>query len=194
MRAKDSRSLPSERYHADNILPESGNRTIAGFTPAASHNLKKSARFISRVPLIQLRIVDSACSILPAIVFAETPRALHSRRNRAPQSAKGDFFSTLEAYSTLRLRRDSVRIDSGPWMCDTYCIMAKPKRALREFRKSKDLTAAEVAKKLGIAESTLRSYENGTREIDGDTAVLIESRLGIPREDIRADLFRREAA
>jgi len=72
--------------------------------------------------------------------------------------------------------------------------MAKPKTALREYRAQKDLSAEEVARKLGIAESTLRSYENGNREIDGDTAVLIESRLGIPREDIRPDLFKREAA
>ena len=72
--------------------------------------------------------------------------------------------------------------------------MAKPKTALREYRAQKDLSAEEVARKLGIAESTLRSYENGNREIDGDTAVLIEDRLGIPREDIRPDLFKREAA
>lgn len=72
--------------------------------------------------------------------------------------------------------------------------MAKPKHALRDYRKANELSAAEVAKKLGVAESTLRSYENGTREVDGDTAVLIENRLGIPREDIRSDLFRREAA
>ena len=72
--------------------------------------------------------------------------------------------------------------------------MAKPKTALRGYRAQKDLSAEEVARKLGIAESTLRSYENGNREIDGDTAVLIEDRLGIPREDIRPDLFKREAA
>lgn len=69
--------------------------------------------------------------------------------------------------------------------------MASPKGALRSYRIKKNLSAEAVAKKLGIAPSTLRSYENGNREIDGDFAVHIERVLGIDRVLIRADLFRR---
>lgn len=55
------------------------------------------------------------------------------------------------------------------------------------------LTADVVAGKLGIAPSTLRSYENGNREVDGDFAVRIEKVLGIDRVLIRPDLFRQRA-
>lgn len=72
--------------------------------------------------------------------------------------------------------------------------MAKPKAALREFREKNGLSAEDVGRKIGCAESTWRSYENGNREVDAETAIKIEEVLGIPREDIRADLFRREAA
>jgi hypothetical protein len=41
---------------------------------------------------------------------------------------------------------------------------------------------------------TWRSFENGHREVDGDTAVLIEKKLGIDRAQVRADLFERAAA
>lgn len=72
--------------------------------------------------------------------------------------------------------------------------MATPKGALRAFRISNGFTPSEMAKKLGIAESTLRSYENGHREIDGDFAVHIEAVLGLDRMLIRPDLFRRREA
>lgn len=69
--------------------------------------------------------------------------------------------------------------------------MSSPKGALRSYRTKNNLSAAEVAKTLGIAESTLRSYENGNRQIDGDFAVKVEKLLGIDRVLIRPDLFRR---
>lgn len=71
--------------------------------------------------------------------------------------------------------------------------MAKPKKALRDYRKKHDLSAAEAAEKVGIAESTWRSYENGNREIDAEVAVHFEKAIKIPREDIRPDLFERPA-
>jgi ribosome-binding protein aMBF1 (putative translation factor) len=55
------------------------------------------------------------------------------------------------------------------------------------------LSANVVAGKLGIATSTLRSYENGNREVDGDLAVKIEKTLGIDRVLLRPDLFRQRA-
>ena len=78
---------------------------------------------------------------------------------------------------------DTLRVD-----------MAKPKAALREYRERHSLTCEEAGRKVGIAESTWRSYENGNREVDGDMAVKIEAGLGVPREVIRPDLFKREAA
>jgi predicted transcriptional regulator len=68
--------------------------------------------------------------------------------------------------------------------------MASPKGALRSYRVKNKLSAGVVAEKLGIATSTLRSYENGNREVDGDLAVKIEKTLGIDRVLIRPDLFR----
>ena len=70
--------------------------------------------------------------------------------------------------------------------------MATPKEALRAYRTKNSLSAEKVAKKLGIAASTLRSYENGHREIDGDFAVTIEKLLGIDRDLLRPDLFSRQ--
>lgn len=69
--------------------------------------------------------------------------------------------------------------------------MASPKGALRSYRTKKGLSANEVAAQLGIAASTLRSYENGNREVGGDLAVKIEKKLGIDRVLIRPDLFRK---
>ncbi len=60
---------------------------------------------------------------------------------------------------------------------------------LRAYRLEKHLAPKIVAKKLGIARSTLRSFENGHRAIDADWAIQIERTLGIPRENLRPDLF-----
>jgi transcriptional regulator with XRE-family HTH domain len=71
---------------------------------------------------------------------------------------------------------------------------ASPKAVLREYRQANKLTADQVGRKIGVAGSTWRSFENGHREVDGDTAVLIEKKLGIDRAEVRADLFERRAA
>jgi transcriptional regulator with XRE-family HTH domain len=70
--------------------------------------------------------------------------------------------------------------------------MATIKHSLRNFRVNHGRSSKDIAKTLGIAESTLRSYENGSREISGDLAKKIEEKLGIDRADLRPDLFRRE--
>lgn len=66
----------------------------------------------------------------------------------------------------------------------------KPKLFLRAHWQNQGLTTAGAAKKLRIAESTLRSYENGNREVSADMAVKMEKALGIRREMIRPELFR----
>jgi transcriptional regulator with XRE-family HTH domain len=65
--------------------------------------------------------------------------------------------------------------------------------ALRSYRKKNRLTAREAGAKINAAATTWRSYENGHREVDGDTAVLIEKKCGVDRILIRPDLFRRAA-
>jgi hypothetical protein len=40
-----------------------------------------------------------------------------------------------------------------------------------------------------MAEATLRSYENGNRVISAETAIDIETRIGIPRAALRSDLW-----
>jgi transcriptional regulator with XRE-family HTH domain len=65
---------------------------------------------------------------------------------------------------------------------------------LREYRQEHGLTCDELGKKLGLAGSTVRSYENGHRIIDGDTAVMIEGRIGVSRAKLRSDLWGAEAA
>lgn len=68
--------------------------------------------------------------------------------------------------------------------------MASKKGALRAYRKSNNLKAQEIAAKLGVAASTLRSWENGTREMSAEFAVQCERLFGINRVSLRPDLFR----
>lgn len=69
-----------------------------------------------------------------------------------------------------------------------------PKPALREYREKNGLSADDAGAKIGVKGVTWRSYENGNREVDGDTAVLIEEKCGIGRARIRPDLFEKLAA
>lgn len=68
--------------------------------------------------------------------------------------------------------------------------MATPKGPLRAYRKNKGMSLGEVAEKLGVASSTLRSWENGNRELPAEMAVTIERLFGIKRVMLRPDLFR----
>lgn len=64
------------------------------------------------------------------------------------------------------------------------------KSALRRYRIENGLTPQALARKLRIAMSTLRSYENGSRVVPAEFAVnVVEKRLGIHRAEIRPDLF-----
>lgn len=77
---------------------------------------------------------------------------------------------------------------------DTIRIMATPKGPIRAYRRAHNLRAEELAAKLGVAASTLRSWENGTRELPPDMAVKVERLCGIDRILTRPDIFRRKAA
>jgi len=69
----------------------------------------------------------------------------------------------------------------------------KPKRFLRAHWKQKGLKRSEVAHRLGVHEATVRSHENGNREVSAEMAVRYEEEFGIPREVVRPDIFRRKA-
>lgn len=71
--------------------------------------------------------------------------------------------------------------------------MKKP-NALRAYRRTRQLPADEIADRLGIHESTLRSYENGHRRITAEMSIKIERCLGIDRVLTRPDLFRKREA
>lgn len=77
-----------------------------------------------------------------------------------------------------------------------YVRMRKPYAILREYRLMLDQSPEAFAKRLGIAESTLRSLENGTRRITPERAVEIEKALNgaIPRERLLPEVFGRQAA
>lgn len=62
--------------------------------------------------------------------------------------------------------------------------MAKHDHPLRKYRKERGLDCDELGKQLGLAGSTVRSYENGNREIDPEMAVHIEKKIGIPRREL----------
>jgi len=61
---------------------------------------------------------------------------------------------------------------------------------LRRYRLKKKLTTKELALQLKLAESTVRSLENGTRQFTAEQAVRIEGILSIPRAEMRPDIFR----
>lgn len=60
---------------------------------------------------------------------------------------------------------------------------------IRRYRAAEGLTAECVASWFGLSEVTLRSYENGARKIPPEFAVAFEARTGVPRHELRPDIF-----
>lgn len=61
---------------------------------------------------------------------------------------------------------------------------------LRRYRLKKQISTKQLACFLGLAESTVRSLENGTRKFTAEQAVHIETKTGeVKRRDLRPDLF-----
>jgi transcriptional regulator with XRE-family HTH domain len=65
----------------------------------------------------------------------------------------------------------------------------KPHAKIRAYRLAHKVSTAELAKRLDIAESTLRSIENGTRKVTVELAPAIERETGVPRADFFPELF-----
>ena len=51
------------------------------------------------------------------------------------------------------------------------------------------ISTDEIAKQLGVAASTLRSWENGNRQLSAEMAVKVEKLFGIARASLRPDVF-----
>ncbi len=82
------------------------------------------------------------------------------------------------------------RVLHGTVVSDTVCIaMETHSSPIRKYRTAQGLTAESVASWFGLSEVTLRSYENGARKIPPEFAVAFEARTGVPRHELRPDLF-----
>lgn len=65
---------------------------------------------------------------------------------------------------------------------------------LTEYCERNQISQVELAGRLGFPEPTTRAIVNGSRPITAERAITIETKLGIPRETLRPDLFVRRAA
>jgi len=65
----------------------------------------------------------------------------------------------------------------------------KAHKRIRAYRESNGISAADMARRLEIAESTLRSIENGNRPVTPEMAVKIEEVIGISRSEFHPKLF-----
>lgn len=59
---------------------------------------------------------------------------------------------------------------------------------LRRYRDSEDITLEELGRRLGVTKSTAWKLERRER-IDADLAVEIEQKIGVPRTELRPDLW-----
>lgn len=71
-----------------------------------------------------------------------------------------------------------------------WVAMANP---LKTYRSKTRQSQQDVADKLGVSRQMVSFLENGEREYTADMSVLIEKKLGIPREKFRPDLFEMAA-
>ena len=62
--------------------------------------------------------------------------------------------------------------------------MSKFKDNLRELRLSAHLSQNQLAKQLGVLERTVSYWENGKRECDFDTLILIAKFFGVRVDDL----------
>jgi DNA-binding XRE family transcriptional regulator len=68
------------------------------------------------------------------------------------------------------------------------------RQRIRSYRTTHDIPPKDLALRLGIAESTLRSIENGNRKVTPDLAVVIEREIGIPCSEFFPEMFARAIA
>lgn len=64
--------------------------------------------------------------------------------------------------------------------------------AFNEYRKIHFLTQAELAKYLGLDQSTISNLETGCRRLDATKVARVSSLTGISKHDLRPDLFEKK--
>jgi len=72
-----------------------------------------------------------------------------------------------------------------------YCgwQMANP---LKTYREGNALSQQQLGDTLGISRQMVGMLETGEREFTAEMCIVIEKKLGIPRESVRPDLFVRK--
>lgn len=63
---------------------------------------------------------------------------------------------------------------------------------LKQYRESRQLSQAKIARQLGVTQGTVAHWERGIREISTDNALTIEERFNIPAEKLCKTLIRYE--
>lgn len=66
--------------------------------------------------------------------------------------------------------------------------------AIQTYRSRAGISRQEMAKLLGCSVAMVQHVESGARRPSAETAVEWEKRIGIPREEIRPDIFKRDRA
>lgn len=60
---------------------------------------------------------------------------------------------------------------------------------LKDYRERSDLTQLELARQLGVTRETVARWETGRRKIDPARAARISEATGVPRKELRPDVF-----
>lgn len=65
---------------------------------------------------------------------------------------------------------------------------------IRTFRDAKSLTLQQFGEMVGLRKALVWKYENGRLRVPAELVPKIEEATGIPRHQLRPDLWPREAA
>lgn len=68
-------------------------------------------------------------------------------------------------------------------------LMGMTKHPITRYREERDMTLEQFAALLGLRAPAICKWEKGGRKISAERAVEIEQRVGIPRHELRPDLF-----
>lgn len=61
--------------------------------------------------------------------------------------------------------------------------------ALKTWREANELKVNEAAAQAGVTSAMWSRWENSVRQVPAERAVEMEKRIGIPRHQLRPDLF-----
>jgi DNA-binding transcriptional regulator YdaS (Cro superfamily) len=64
---------------------------------------------------------------------------------------------------------------------------------LRTWRKANKISATEAGKRIGVGRVQWFRMETGERSVAADKVLLVEAMTGIPRQELRPDVFGESA-